>query len=47
MMAKVQLPAQDGHTPIVPVLIPDLDDVRAFSDALHEAGIYWSGEAFG
>ncbi len=29
------------------IVIPDLDEVRAFADALHRAGQAWRGEAFG
>lgn len=47
MTAKVKFPTQDGRTLLVPVLIPDLDEVRALADRLHEAGDQWAGEAFG
>jgi hypothetical protein len=47
MTDKVKYPAQGDYVPLVPVLIPDLDEVRAFSDRLNEAGENWAGEAFG
>jgi hypothetical protein len=46
-MAKVKYPSGDDYTPLVPVLIPDLDEVRAFADRLHALGQPWQGEAFG
>ncbi|MBI4639202.1 MAG: hypothetical protein HY731_00805 [Candidatus Tectomicrobia bacterium] len=35
------------YAPIVPVVIPDLDDVRAFAIKLHAKGKGWKGEVFG
>lgn len=34
-------------TPTAPILIPDLNDVRQFSDALHAVGREWQGILFG
>lgn len=34
-------------TPSVPIFIPDLDDVRQFSAALHARGEAWEGILFG
>lgn len=47
MTEKVRLYLGEDHAPLIPILIPDLDDVRALSDDLHAAGIAWAGEAFG
>jgi hypothetical protein len=47
MIDKVKYPAQGDYLPLVPVLITDLDEVRAFSDRLNEVGKAWVGEAFG
>jgi len=47
MIAKLKYPTQDDHTLLVPVLIPDLDAVRALADELHVRGEAWQGEAFG
>ena len=45
---KIRMPAQNnGHESIVPVVIPDMDEVRAFAQSLHEKGQAWRGEAFG
>lgn len=47
MTTRVRIPAGRDEATIVPVLIPSLDDVRAFSDELHARGQAWAGEAFG
>ncbi|MCX7015837.1 MAG: hypothetical protein NTW86_25335 [Candidatus Sumerlaeota bacterium] len=31
----------------MPILIPDLQEVRAFARALHAKGVAWQGEVFG
>jgi hypothetical protein len=38
---------RDGYESLVPVLIPDLDEVRRLARQLHAQGKQWSGEAFG
>lgn len=45
MSAKI--PIRPDYSPILPVMIPDLGDVRAFADRLHAAGKHWHGEIFG
>jgi hypothetical protein len=47
MTIKVKIPTQDNYEPLVPVLIPDLDEVRALADELHARNEPWQGEAFG
>ena len=37
----------DEYAPVVPVVVPDLDEVRAFAARLHAEGMAWKGEAFG
>jgi len=37
----------DDYMPVVPVIIPDLDEVREFAYQLHVEGKAWQGEAFG
>lgn len=32
------------YTPIVPIVIPDLRDVRQFANQLHKLGKVWAGE---
>jgi len=45
LTAKAKIPTD--YTPIVPILIPDLDEVRTFAAKLHAKGKVWHGEAFG
>ena len=45
--AKVKIERDEEYSSIVPVLIPDLDEVRRFANQLHSAGQPWEGEAFG
>ncbi|HEY84585.1 MAG TPA: hypothetical protein G4N96_05695 [Chloroflexi bacterium] len=45
---KAQIRTNDtGYTSIVPVVIPELDEVRTFAAKLHTKGVFWQGEAFG
>ena len=37
----------DSDAPIIPVVVPDLDDVRTFAATLHAKGNTWNGEVFG
>ena len=37
----------DTDSPVVPMLIPDLNDVRTRAYELHRVGAAWSGELFG
>ena len=45
--AKARIRIHGDYDSIVPVLIPELDDVRQFAVELHAKGEPWSGEAFG
>jgi len=40
-------PRGDDYESIVPIVVPDLDEVRAFAAKLHTKGKAWKGEAFG
>ena len=47
-MTRIRVKGFDeGSTLVIPVQIPDLDEVRHFALTLHDRGCYWSGEAFG
>lgn len=48
-MATVQakIRAADGSESVLPVVIPSLNDVRAFAAEAHERGVAWAGNAFG
>jgi hypothetical protein len=43
--AKIRL--YDDHNSLVPVVIPELDEVRRFASELHGRGESWTGDAFG
>lgn len=45
--AKAKIKTHENHTSIVPVVVPDLDQVREFAAKLHAKGKTWKGEAFG
>ena len=44
--ARISLRDHDSN-PVVPILVPDLDQIRRFASGLHAAGQLWKGEAFG
>jgi len=45
--AKARVRLHDDYESFVPVLIPELDDVRRFAGELHARGNPWTGDAFG
>jgi len=45
--AKARIRIRDDYVSIVPIVIPDLDEVRQFAAKLHAQGTAWKGEAFG
>lgn len=45
--AKAKIKMYDDYAAIVPVAIPDLDEVRAFAAKLHARKKAWKGEVFG
>lgn len=47
LTVKARLHVHGGEEPVIPIVIPDLDDVRALAARLHRAGKAWRGEAFG
>jgi len=45
---KAKIQAEDkSYTSLVPIVIPELDEVRKFATKLHAQGVFWQGEAFG
>ena len=44
---KARIEPHKDHAPLVPIVIPGLDEVREFAAKLHAAGKAWEGEAFG
>lgn len=47
LTAKARVSRGDDQSSILPVVIPDLGEVRAFAGHLHATGKGWSGEMFG
>jgi hypothetical protein len=45
VQAKIR--TADGHESVLPVVLPEVEAVRAFANQLHAAGKPWQGEAFG
>jgi hypothetical protein len=37
----------DDYVSVIPIVVPNLGDVRAFAAKLHAQGKAWQGEAFG
>lgn len=44
--AKVRIKTNGDYSSI-PVIIPDLAELRKFAAAIHAAGKFWQGDAFG
>jgi hypothetical protein len=47
LTARAKISPQVGYSPVIPIVIPDLGEVRAFANHLHAAGKRWRGEVFG
>ena len=47
LTAKAKIPRRTNYSPVLPVLIPDLSEVRAFAAHLHATEKHWQGELFG
>lgn len=45
--AKARIRTSGGYDSVVPLLIPELHEVRRFAGELHAQGKPWAGEAFG
>jgi len=45
--AKARIRVYGDYDSLVPVVIPELDEVRRFAAELHSRGESWEGEAFG
>ncbi len=44
---KIKVQTQNEYTSLVPIVVPDLDEVREFAFELHQKNKTWLGEAFG
>ena len=47
LTVKVKIPQQNNYSPVLPLAIPDLVEVKAFANYLHTIGKHWKGEIFG
>ena len=47
LTVKVKIPQRADYSPVLPVVIPDVSEVKAFAHHLHAAGKRWQGEIFG
>ncbi len=47
LTVRARVPQRANYAPILPVVIPEPGEVRAFADHLHAAGKHWRGEIFG
>ncbi|TAK58273.1 MAG: hypothetical protein EPO24_08675 [Bacteroidetes bacterium] len=45
--AKAKIQTRDNYTAVVPLTVPDIDEVKKFADVIHKNGKVWQGEAFG
>jgi hypothetical protein len=45
--ARARIKIHGDYESVVPVLIPELDEVRRFAGEIHRRGDSWSGEVFG
>lgn len=44
---KAKLELSEDETIIVPIIIPDVEEIKTFADKLHARGQVWKGEIFG
>ncbi len=44
---KAKLELYEDGTIIVPIIIPEIKEIRVFADKLHAKGQLWQGECFG
>lgn len=47
LTVKAKIPHRADYSPILPVVIPDVSEVKAFAHHLHATGKHWQGEIFG
>ncbi len=44
---KAKLELYEDEIIVIPIIIPDVDDIKTFANKLHTSGQVWKGEAFG
>ena len=47
LTVKAMIPRRANYSRVLPVVIPDLREVKAFANHLHTIGKHWQGELFG
>jgi len=47
LTVRARIPRRANYSPVLPVVIPGLSEVRAFAHHVHAAGKRWKGEIFG
>ena len=47
LTVKARIPQCANYSPIVPLAVPDISEVKAFAQHLHTIGKHWQGELFG
>ncbi|MBI5141460.1 MAG: hypothetical protein HZA20_04605 [Nitrospirae bacterium] len=47
LTVKAKIPQLPGYAPVLPVIIPDLAEVKAFALHLHAMRKHWIGELYG
>ncbi len=47
VMVRARLQFHTDPAPIIPILVPELNEVRAFAFKTHAEGKPWQGEAYG
>ena len=47
LTVRVKIPAQPNYSPVLPLSIPNLADVRSFANHMHTTEKHWLGEIFG
>lgn len=47
LRVKAKIKRHDGHASVMPIVIPEIGEVRKFAAKLHAKGKAWQGEAFG
>ncbi len=47
LTVRARIPAQPDYSPVLPLSIPSLDEVRSFAKHLHNTNKHWQAEIFG
>jgi hypothetical protein len=47
LTVKAKIPQRPNYSPILPLAVPDVHEVKAFAQHLHLLSRHWQGEIFG